>query len=186
MVIVYLGAILLGGLALLSGDLMRSSLVRYAFRRQFLAHGLPPAWGEALALTESNAGPATNLTGGDLARGGSYGPSQISRQTARAWGYAGRMEALNEDPWLAAELTAAMVEAGFGEGGGRLDGDLYVPTARKDGSPSAYVYGFPASFADALSVWNSGRPYAEAPPSTIGYVARASQFLGQLDQGESA
>lgn len=159
-------------------DLARSSVIAYALRSRFAAHGLPPAWGEVFGLTETELRPAVVMSAGDGARGGSYGPTSISRQTARAWGYTGRMEALNEDPFLAAELTAAMVEAGFGERGGSLASDRYVWNAAGD---SAYVYGFPETLEDALSIWNAGVPYANAPSSTLAYVKRAQAHLASVE-----
>jgi hypothetical protein len=160
-------------LAFLTGDPMRQTVIRYAFRRAFEARGLPASWGEALALVETNARPAVNGTGADGRRGGSYGPSQISRQTARAWGYSDRMERLNEDPFFAAELSAAMAEVGFGERGGALAGDRYVYNADGD---SAYVLGRPATFEDFLAAWNAGRPFSEAPSSTLAYIDRAKSI----------
>lgn len=159
-------------------DMTRSSIIAYALRQRFVAHGLPAAWGEVFGLTETLLRPSVVTTAGDGARGGSYGPTCISRQTARAWGYTGRMEALNEDPFLAAELTAAMVAAGFGEHGGQLVADRYVWNEKHD---SAYAYGFPSNLDDALSIWNAGVPYASAPSSTLAYVKRARTYLAQVE-----
>ncbi len=152
--------------------------IREALRNAFTSEGLDPDWGEALGETETNLRPLSNLTGPDLARGGSYGPTQISRQTARAYGYAGAMEDLLSDPELAARLTASMVRQGFAERGGSLDGDDYVPNPNRE---SVLRFGPPASFRDMLSVWNAGRPYAQAPASTVSaYVPRGERFLAEI------
>lgn len=86
-----------------------AELLRGAFQR----HGLPAAWGEALGRVESNLTlTAKVLTGTDGARGGAWGPTQITEKTARAHGYTGRIQALTEDAELAAEWTARIAAAG--------------------------------------------------------------------------
>lgn len=154
--------------------------IRRELRAAFERYGLDGDWGEALGLTETELSPATVLTGGDARRGGSYGPTSISRQTARAYGYSGRMEALNEDPVLAADLTARMVAEGFAERGGSLDGDRYVPSPSGD---SVLRYGRPSEVRDFLAVWNSGLPFASAPASTrSAYVPRALRELAGVQE----
>lgn len=75
--------------------------------------GLPWDWGVALGMVESNLSmDAVNLTGGDLARGGAWGPTQITEKTARAHGYTGPIDALTKDLSLAAEWTARIAAAG--------------------------------------------------------------------------
>jgi len=96
------------------GDVMYTKMqVADALRSAFEAVGLPPLWGEALGRTESNLrATAINNTGGDAARGGSYGATQISQKTARAYGYTGPMENLLTDLNLMASLSAKIAAAG--------------------------------------------------------------------------
>lgn len=72
--------------------------------------GLEPDFLEAIGYVESNwTMEARNLTGPDGARGGSYGPTQISQQTARDHGYDGPMERFCEDPYVAATWSAIIL-----------------------------------------------------------------------------
>lgn len=160
---VILAVIILGGVVALGG----LNQWEQAIADAFAAQGLTPAWGVALARVETGGHPATNDTGPDAARGGSYGPTQISERTARAYGYTGAMDDLNTDPQVAAMLTAGLVADGFSETS--LSGP-YV-TRR---------YGRPASFNDMLSVWNSGRPLAltRTDPS---YFTRGNAALAGLE-----
>lgn len=141
-----------GAVALLPGR----DGVRQALRAAAVRYGIDPDWLDALGWQESrwNAA-AVNNTGGDAARGGSYGPTQISATTARAFGYQGDMDALS-DPSLAAELTAQMVSQGFAERSGVV-----------------YRYGPPASLEQLAAVWNAGRLDTDPalPLSTDGYIA---------------
>lgn len=58
-------------------------------------HGIAAALLMAVVSVESDFSPtATNMTGGDLARGGSYGLAQMSLATARALGFKGEASAL--------------------------------------------------------------------------------------------
>jgi hypothetical protein len=106
------GLVLLGGgsVAYVAIERRRmAELLREAFRKA----GLPPAWGEALGMVESNLNSiATNKTGADLKRGGAYGPTQITEKTARAYGFKGSMDELLQNPALAAEWTARIAAAG--------------------------------------------------------------------------
>jgi soluble lytic murein transglycosylase-like protein len=139
--------------------------------------GIPPTWLVALGETESglDAG-AVNLTGGDLARGGSWGPTQISARTARAFGYTGPMQALS-DPELAADLTARMVAEGFAEKSTR-------PADPESPPFTIERYGTPASFEDLLAVWNAGKPYAQLPAggsTRQTYIPRALAALAAIE-----
>jgi len=138
--------------------------------------GIPPSW--LLALAEAESGQvlsAVNRSGADMDRGGSFGPTQISARTARAFGYTGPMEALTENPELAADLTARMVAEGFGERSTNRDAPESPPFR-------PVRFGTPASFEDMLSVWNSGRPYSEAPVSTrTVYIPRALAALSAIE-----
>lgn len=125
--------------------------VRKALRDASLRHGLDPDWLDAIGKVETGwKMNSRNLVGPDGARGGSYGPTQISQKTARAYGYTGTMEALTQDPDLAAEWSATILAAGK-----------------------------PRNLADAVAWWNAGRYHAdkdmsdsldegEAPAITVG------------------
>jgi len=136
-------------------DALEAAAARYA---------LPPEWLVALGITESELDlSAVNQTGPDADRGGSWGPTQISAQTARAFGYTGPMEALTRNVELAADLTARMINEGFAERGGQV-----------------YRYGTPSSFEDMIAVWNAGRPFADLSASgstMIDYYPRALRAL---------
>jgi hypothetical protein len=120
-------------------------------------YGLPPEWLVALGITESELDPsAVNQTGADADRGGSWGATQISARTARAFGYTGPMEALTTNVDLMADLTAHMVADGFAERSNR-------PDAPESGPFRVERYGTPQSFEDMIAVWNAGRPFASLP-----------------------
>jgi hypothetical protein len=85
-------------------------LVRKALREAARRHGISPDLLDALGKVESNwLLDATNKTGGDLARGGAYGPTQITERTARQNGYTEPMLLLCEDAEVAAELTCVIM-----------------------------------------------------------------------------
>lgn len=109
------------------------SRVRRALRDAAARYGIPPEWMEAIGYVESRWRPdSVNMSGADGARGGSWGPTQISERTARAHGYTGSMEALLSDPELAADLTGQILAAST-----------------------------PANFAEAVAAWNAGRYNAD-------------------------
>lgn len=115
--------------------------VREALRRESIAGGLNPDWLDAISMHE---GPywklnAINLTAGDAARGGAYGPTQITTKTARAYGYSGDMEAFRKDANLAAKWSVIILKAGN-----------------------------PKSFADAAAWWNAGkRRFSDLAPNHV-------------------
>lgn len=162
--------------------------VREALRLRARLAGVSEDWLEALGETETRLGAwgFLNDTGADAVRGGSWGPTQISARTARAWGYDGPMEALTEDMDLAAQLTADMVAAGFAE---------LTPTSYLRDHPDAPYrpvrYGPPATFEDAMAVWNAGHPWAELSATSkarTDYVPRARKYLAAIearDAGEA-
>jgi hypothetical protein len=144
-----------------------AKLLRDAFERR----GLPPAWGEALGRHESGLNDqATNLEGPDGARGGSFGMTQISERTAQAFDVALSGAMLLASPQLQADVTAAMVAAGFAERGGKT-----------------YRYGPPASIEQMAAVWNAGRLYtdpqlpASVTKSKTGYIAKLRGALAAAE-----
>lgn len=174
------GYLIIGVLAAALGWILlmakRSASAREALTLAANRYGLDPDWLVALGVTETDLDPsATNLSGPDGARGGSYGVTQISRQTARAFGYLDPMENLL-DPDTAAELTARMIVVGFAERGGSMDGDQYIPNPNHQ---STFYYGAPRSFLDMLAIWNAGRPWAELP-------AGGSTLTDYIPRGEAA
>lgn len=130
--------------------------VRAALRSAAAARGVSPDVVDALAYVESRwRMGATNLTGPDGARGGAWGPTQITEKTARAHGYTGDMAALTQNAALAGEWTARILAARPG--------------------------GAPASVEDAAAWWNAGRTsFASLGPDHItrrDYVPKAQQAL---------
>jgi hypothetical protein len=150
-------AVLVAALALGGGAavvISRAELAR-VLREAFARYKLPAAWGEALGRVESNLTMAAKvLTGSDGARGGAWGPTQITERTARAHGYTGPMDALTEDPALAAEWTARIAAAGR-----------------------------PATIEDLGAWWNAGRTTFGALPADhvtrTNYVPRLVAALGK-------
>lgn len=111
--------------------------VRRELRAAAARFGLAPEFLEAIARVENTWKLAgTNLVGADGARGGAWGPTQITERTARALGYAGRMAAFNEDASLAAEWT------------GRILSDAHKRKAL-------------TTLADYVAAWNAGKDDAD-------------------------
>src|SRR5260370_32866700 len=78
-------------------------------RKAYSDAGVSPDLGVAIALHEGRGTlrpEAVNNTGGDAARGGSYGASQVSLQTARELGFKGTPQELL-DPATNARYAAA-------------------------------------------------------------------------------
>lgn len=110
--------------------------IRDALWVAFDAAGLPGDWGVALGAVESGwVMTAVNMTGGDLARGGAWGPTQITEKTARAHGYKGPMSDLNKSLSVMAGLSAVIAKAGR-----------------------------PSTLADLGAWWNAGRFHAADLP----------------------
>jgi soluble lytic murein transglycosylase-like protein len=87
--------------------------VRRALRAAAVKYGLNPDYLDAIGHVE---GPRWTLNArsthpADEARGGAFGPTQITERTARGGGYTGPMQAFREDPELAAEWTARLLAA---------------------------------------------------------------------------
>lgn len=145
---------LLGGGAVIYSRSKIAALLRDAFRR----YGLPPAWGEALGRVESGlrAG-AVNLSGPDGARGGAWGPTQITEKTARAHGYTGPIADLTTDPALAAEWTARIAAAGR-----------------------------PATLDDLGAWWNAGRrTAAQLPPGHVTLTTYLPRLRAAASEAEA-
>lgn len=120
--------------------------VRVALRSAAVRYGLNPDWLDVLGWHESRWRlAAVNNAGGDGARGGAWGPTQITEKTARGFGYEGPMSDLTFDPDLAADLTARMIAERA-----------------------------PASLADLAAFWNAGRRADDPalPASTRVYIAQ--------------
>lgn len=131
-----------------------------AIRRAFTENGLDPQLGLAIARHESNLNPqAVNMTGGDGARGGSYGSAQMSLKTAQGLGFAGKPEELL-DPDTNAKYQAALVKQLHTQYGGDV--------------------------RNIVSAYNSGKPYDDAPDSTRdSYVPGVMAHLNE-DGGDTA
>lgn len=111
--------------------------MRELLRAAALRHGLPPTWLEAIGYVESGwNSAATNYTGGDLARGGAVGATQITIQTAKAHGFTGTAAELLGSPELQAEWTGRIAAAGK-----------------------------PLTIEDLGAWWNAGRRTASALPA---------------------
>jgi soluble lytic murein transglycosylase-like protein len=109
--------------------------VRRAAREAGLLFGVAPAIVEAIGYVESRwRMSAVNMTGADGARGGSWGPFQLSEKTARAYGYTGPMEEFTRDAESAARWCARIL-------------------AERPGGP-------PQTVDDAAAWWNAGRTSA--------------------------
>jgi hypothetical protein len=115
------------------------SQVEAIIREEFASAGLDPNLGVAIGKHESGLNPeAVNMTGGDLRRGGSFGPMQMSLATARDLGFTGTTQELME-PRTNTGLAAKLVK--------QLSGRFSDPK-------------------DIISAYNSGRPLSQAPAST--------------------
>lgn len=136
--------------------------VREALRAagdRFLAAYDPrwPTWLDALGWVESRWRlDAVNRSGADGARGGAWGPTQITERTARGVGFAGDISQLTVDPGLAAEWTARIMLS-------------------RPGGP-------PPTAEDAAAWWNAGRASFDALPAD--HVTRteyAPRLLAAID-----
>jgi hypothetical protein len=124
----------------LMNEAQKRRAVRQALRKWAEMMNLDPDFIDAIGKVE---GPNWNLGARstdprDEARGGSFGPTQISEKTARAHGYTGPMEALQRDPEVAAEWTARIMRAGV------------------DANPAGMN-----TLADYVAWWNAGKVNAD-------------------------
>lgn len=130
--------------------------VRQAARTAAAAYGIRPELLEALGYVESRwRMSAVNKSGADGARGGSWGPFQLSETTARAYGYRDPMELLTTDAEVAAAWAAKVLAA-------------------RPGGP-------PQTIEDASAWWNAGRTsFAGLGPdhvTRVDYVPKARAAL---------
>ena len=116
--------------------------VRATLRNSFERNGFNPDWIDALSYVESGwDSRAVNLVGSDLARGGSYGSTQMSLQTLRAIGYQGSAEDF---------LNSIDLQAYWS-----------VRLFLSDNVPGVKPYaGRPKTLEDFASTWNAGKLYA--------------------------
>lgn len=126
-----------------------------ALRDAFERAGLPGAWGVAIGQVESRLSIRTvNMNGPDGARGGAWGPTQITERTARAYGYDGPMEAFTTDLALAAEWTATIASAGE-----------------------------PRTIEDLGAWWNAGRRSADSlPPDHVTRTRYIPRLVAALER----
>lgn len=131
--------VILGGIMVkrkLDKDGLRAIFADWAGRA-----GIDPDLVDAMLFVESDYDPsAVNLTGRDGARGGSYGPTQISAKTAAAYGYTGDPAEFARDASLAAQWTMKILQARPG--------------------------GAPTSVDDVAAWWNAGRTSMAKVPAT--------------------
>jgi hypothetical protein len=137
LVVVLVVLLLAGGTAVVSLT-EEQRKVRAALRAAAARYGLRPDYLDAIARVENLWRlSGTNLAGADGARGGAWGPTQITERTARALGYTGPMSAFNSDANLAAEWTARIL----------VDAHRRKPLD---------------TLADYAAAWNAGRDNADA------------------------
>lgn len=115
-----------------------------------------PAWLDALGWVESRWQlDAVNRSGADGARGGAWGPTQITEKTARGVGYTGDISQLAADPDLAADWTAKIMLA-------------------RPGGP-------PRTPEDAAAWWNAGRTsFDSLPEDHVTRTDYAPKFLAAI------
>lgn len=122
-----------GGGAAVAIALSDRDRVRDALRRASLRYGLDPEWLDAIGRVESRWRMGlVNGAGPDGARGGAWGPTQITERTARGAGFTGAMEEIRDNPEIAAEWSARILSAST-----------------------------PRDFAEAVASWNAGRYHAD-------------------------
>jgi soluble lytic murein transglycosylase-like protein len=145
----------LGGGAVALVNYSGRARVRKALRDAARRLGVDPDLPDAIGYVESRWRPATNLSGPDGARGGAWGPTQITERTARDHGFGGDMAELNASPELAAEWTSRILAA-------------------RPGGP-------PRTIQDAAAWWNAGRPSASqlgaAHVTRTDYIPKAEAAL---------
>jgi soluble lytic murein transglycosylase-like protein len=147
------------------------------------ATGVPVALMKAIIGVESGFNPnATNLTGRDMTRGGSYGLFQVSLETAQGYGFTGEGTGLldpatnitigskfladvyaqaGDDP----ETAAALYNGGKALGGGAFSNQSYVNSVMQNYDVYAGVVspsptnseGVLYALAAATAVWAGGR-----------------------------
>lgn len=113
----YIAAAIAAGLLLGGGTVAISVVeekrrVREALRKWAILGNLDEQFVQAIGYVESRwRMDRVNMSGADGARGGSWGPTQISELTARGHGYAGAMVEFTRDPDLAGKWTSIILNA---------------------------------------------------------------------------
>ena len=130
--VVVLGSGGAAAVAYVMDDRSKRDKLRGTLRTAAEVAGVDPDLVDAIAKIESDYNPgAKNEKGPDAARGGSYGPTQISMKTALAHGPATPADLMAPDGGAAAYYTAAILAA-------------------RPGGP-------PTNPDDAAAWWNAGR-----------------------------
>ncbi len=150
------GLVALGGGAAV---VVSKKRVRRALREAGVKQDVDPDILDALGYVESRWRlSAVNMSGSDGARGGAWGPTQITERTARAHGYTGPMSAFTKDPDLAAYWTAKIMRA-------------------RPGGP-------PERIEDASAWWNAGRRSAASLDADhitrVDYIPKAIAALEKV------
>lgn len=155
-VIVLPAGVVIGGKAIVD-KLTEKGRVRRALREAGAMFDVDPDILDAIGYVESRwTMGARNLTGTDGARGGAWGPTQITERTARAHGYTGDVAAFTRDAALAAEWTARIMR-------------------NRPGGP-------PVTIQDAAAWWNAGRTYAaQLGPSHVTVTTYIPRAVAALD-----
>lgn len=138
--------------------------IRKALREAAVMSNVDPDIMEAIGYVESRwTLGSINMTGSDAARGGAYGPTQITEKTARAYGFTGPMSMLARDPVLAASWTVKILRA-------------------RPGGP-------PTTLDDAAAWWNAGRASMSKVPdgntARTEYLPRLAAAYTMITEGES-
>lgn len=131
--------------------------------------GVDPLLLDTIISVESNWDPdATNLKGGDLARGGAWGLTQLTYRTALD---------------VEANMTAAGARSLWREQGGELlppyllyDPDMHLDIATWH---LRELVQRAKDRVDVFAMWNSGKPYERAPAAAKGYADRADALYRQ-------
>lgn len=132
-------------------------LVRHKIRLVAQAFGVNPDWIDAICWVESRwTEGASNPTGSDGARGGAWGPLQLTMLTARNAGFTGTAQDLQD-----AELSALWF--------------CKIQAARPGGLAE--------TLEDTCAWWNAGKAsIADAPLSTKNEYVPAAKFALTLVQ----
>lgn len=148
--------VLSGGAAVVAVVLTEQQKVRAALRRAAAKWGIDPDILDAIGYVESRWKLGAKVTTGtDGARGGAWGPTQITEKTAKAAGFTGNVADFTRDPDLAAEWTARIM------------------LTRPGGAPT--------TIEDASAYWNAGKTSAASLGPThvtrVKYIPAAEKAI---------